>query len=189
MESKRRLLAAPSSARWGAALALGVLVVVAAACSSGAATSTTTSTAAATASTGSSSAVVHVAKVGSLGTVLVNQSGLTLYRYTPDGTGKSVCTGTCASQWPPLTVPAGTTPAASGLPAADLGVIVRSDGSHQVTYKGMPLYTYSGDTKAGAATGQGLDGTWFVLTAATAAPTGATASTTATTSASGGYGY
>ncbi len=187
MESKTRLIAAPSTSRW-AALALGVVVVVAAACSSGAATSTTT-TAVPTASTGtagSGSAVVHVATVGSLGTVLVSQSGLTLYRYSPDGTGKSVCTGTCASQWPPLVLPAGTTHPATGpgLAAADLGVIVRSDGSHQVTFKGMPLYTYSGDVRSGEATGQGLDGTWYAVTPATAAPT-----TAPTTASSGGYGY
>jgi predicted lipoprotein with Yx(FWY)xxD motif len=120
---------------------------------------------------------------------LVSRSGLTLYRYTPDGTGKSVCNGTCASQWPPLIVPAGTTHPAggAGLASADLGVIVRSDGSHQLTFKGMPLYTYSGDTKAGEATGQGLDGTWYAVTPATAAP--APTGTTATTATSGGYGY
>jgi predicted lipoprotein with Yx(FWY)xxD motif len=196
VESKTRLLAAPPPSRWAAALALGVVVVVAAACSSGAATSTTTTiTAAPTASTGASaggsgSAVVHVATVGPLGTGLVTRSGLTLYRYTPDGTGKSVCDGTCASQWPPLVVPAGTSHPAPGpgLTSADLGVIVRSDGSHQVTFKGMPLYTYSGDTRAGEATGEGLDETWYVVTPATAPPTTAPSSTP-TTTASGGYGY
>ncbi len=191
MESKTRLHAAPSTSRWGAALALGVVVVVAAACSSGAATSTTTTATASTgAPGGSGSAVVHVATVGSLGTVLVSRSGLTLYRYSPDGTGKSVCTGTCASQWPPLVLPAGTTHPVGGpgLASVDLGSIVRSDGSRQVTFKGMPLYTYSGDTRSGEATGQGLDGTWYAVTPATAAPTTAPSSTP-TTGSSGGYGY
>ena len=107
---------------------------------------------------GSGSAVVHLATVGPLGTGLVSRSGLTLYRFTPDGTGKSVCNGTCASTWPPLIVPAGTShpEAGPGLASAELGVIVRSDGSHQVTFKGMPLYTYSGDTRAGRGDRRGV---------------------------------
>lgn len=201
MESKTRLFAAPSISRWAAVLALGVVVVVAAACSSGAATSTATSTstssstAAPSASTGASaggsgSAVVHLATIGPLGTGLVSRSGLTLYRFTPDGTGKSVCNGTCASTWPPLVVPAGTShpEAGPGLASAELGVIVRSDGSHQVTFKGMPLYTYSGDTRSGEATGEGLDETWYAVMPATAPPTTVPPST-ATTTTSGGYGY
>jgi predicted lipoprotein with Yx(FWY)xxD motif len=169
------------------ALLLGV-VVIAAACSSGSSASTTT-TARTSASTGTGPAVVHTAVVGSLGTVLVSSSGLTLYRYTPDGTGKSVCTGTCASIWPPLLVPTSTTHvgAGSGVAAANLGTIVRSDGTRQVTFKGMPLYTYKGDSNPGKATGQGLDGTWYVVS-----PTGsvsASASSSTTTPSSGGSGF
>jgi predicted lipoprotein with Yx(FWY)xxD motif len=130
---------------------------------------------------------VAAAPVGSLGTVLVTASGVTLYRYSPDGTGKSVCTGGCAAAWPPLTVPAGTTHvgAGRGVTAADLGTIRRADGTLQVTYQGRPLYRYVGDTKPGQASGQGLEGTWFVVT-----PTASTASTgSTTTKPSGGYGY
>jgi predicted lipoprotein with Yx(FWY)xxD motif len=130
--------------------------------------------------------VVDVATVGSLGAVLVTRAGRTLYRYAPDGTGRSVCTGECASAWPPLTVPAGTEHVAGGarIPGSDLGTTTRSDGTLQVTYRGMPLYTYVGDAKAGDATGQGLGGTWFVV------PTSSSpASTTTSPPSPGGHGY
>jgi predicted lipoprotein with Yx(FWY)xxD motif len=137
---------------------------------------------------------VSIATLGSLGPVLVDASGLTLYRYSLDTAGRSACTGGCASIWTPLTVPAGTEHVAggAGVSRADLGIITRSDGSHQVTYKGMPLYTYTGDTKAGEATGQGSGGTWFVVsTSSTSSGSGTAApsTTTTTTKPSGGYGY
>jgi predicted lipoprotein with Yx(FWY)xxD motif len=182
-----------ASSRWLIGGALGTVLIVAAACSSGGATSATSSTVASGSSNHSSgSAVVTVASVGSLGDALVNASGRTLYRFTLDTTGKSNCTGTCASLWAPLTVPAGTTHvlAGTGVGNGNLGTITRSDGSLQVTFKGMPLYTYTGDTKNGVATGQGSGGTWFVVTpSAQSTATGASSATTTTTKSSGGYGY
>jgi predicted lipoprotein with Yx(FWY)xxD motif len=173
-------------------LAAGVL---AAACSS----STTTPPANAgsgngTTSTtsGSASAVVHVGRVGSLGTVLTNAQGMTLYRYTPDKKNVSNCTGSCASLWPPLTVPAGTASVTAVHGAGGtLGTIKRSDGSTQVTFNGIPLYTYTGDAKAGQANGEGLDGIWFVIKANGSLTSGSSGSTTTSTSggSSGGYGY
>lgn len=173
--------------------ALGIVALVSAACSSGGATSTTQTTKATVASGPSGRAAVAVATVGSVGSVLVNGSGMTLYRYTPDSTGKSTCTGTCAALWPPLTVPASTAHVVggAGVSSADLGTIMRSDGSHQVTYKGLPLYTYTGDAKAGEASGQGVDGTWFVVSPSASASGSSTSSPSATTTTepSGGYGY
>lgn len=184
-----------NTSRWLAGGAIGLVLLVGAACgSSGASPSTTTSGgggAVTAGTTGSASASVKSATVGSVGSVLVSSSGMTLYRYTPDGMNKSVCSGGCASLWPPLTVPAGTTSATggSGIPSTDLGVITRSDGTHQVTYKGMPLYTYTGDSKAGDATGQGLDGIWFVIKSPSAASTSVAKSPSTTAKSSGGYGY
>jgi len=165
------------------------MAVIAAACSSGSTTPptsvpTTASTNPSTTTTATAAAyVVGSATRGSFGGILVDHSGATLYRYTPDGTGKSTCTGGCATVWPPLTVPAGTTgvAAGTGISAGALGTITRSDGSRQVTYKGTPLYTYTGDTSAGQTGGQGVGGTWYVVTVSGAA-------TTATTVA-GGSGY
>jgi len=169
-----------------------VVLIVAAACSSGGATSATSSTVAGgSCNPSSGSAAVTVASVGSLGEALVNASGRTLYHFTLDTSGNSACTGTCASIWTPLTVPTGTTHilAGTGVSSGDLGTITRSDGSHQVTFKGMPLYTYTGDTKAGVATGQGSGGTWFVITTSAQSVATGTSSPTTTTKSSGGYGY
>ncbi|TMD19246.1 MAG: hypothetical protein E6J07_05525 [Chloroflexi bacterium] len=51
--------------------------------------------------------------------------------------------------WPPLTIPAGTTPTGGPGVTGQLGTITRSDGSLQVTYKGMPLYFFHSDAQAG----------------------------------------
>ena len=130
-----------------------------------------------------------------LGTVLVDAHGRTLYLYTPDRGGASTCYGGCASAWPPLLVkgrPAG----AKGVRARLLGVTMRKDGSHQVTYAGHPLYRYAGDAKAGQVNGQAVGGIWWALSAAgkeirkTAAAGTATTPPPATTTTSGyGGGY
>ncbi len=185
-----------TTSRWLVGGALGAILVMAAACGSSAATPASStgggSTTTAAGASGTGMVAVAVARVGSLGPVLVDKDGMTLYRYTPDGRDKSVCTGGCASLWPPLTAPAGTTTVAggAGVPSPDLGTIVRADGTRQIIYKGMPLYTYTGDTKAGEASGQGVGGTWFVVTttSGSASPTATTAPST-TTAPSGGYGY
>ncbi len=193
VRQKERQGRSSSRSRWLATGALGLLVLVAAACSSGSSSSTTTTTAnsSTTATSASGPATVTLARAGSLGTVLVNSSGMTLYHFTVDSTGKSNCTGTCASIWAPVVVPAGTTPAGgAGLARGQLGTITRADGTIQVTYKGMPLYTYMGDKKVGDATGQGVGSTWFVITTS-GSPVTAGGGTTTTTRAggSGGYGY
>jgi len=98
-----------------------------------------------------------------VGTVLVGPDGMTLYTYKPDGaTGKSACTGGCASAWPPLAATA-----APALPTGFAGkvtLITRDDGSKQVAYDGKPLYDFVGDSAPGDATGQGSGGVWFVVT-------------------------
>jgi predicted lipoprotein with Yx(FWY)xxD motif len=167
--------------------ALGVLLLVSAACSSGGTSSSSTAGGSTSTQATTGAAMVALATRSSLGTVLVDHSGATLYRFMPDGTGKSTCTGSCASTWPPVTVPAGTTQvvAGTGISTGELGTITRSDGSLQVTFKGMPLYRYSGDTKAGDATGQGLNGIWFVVPVTKSA----TSVTTTTAKRAGGYGY
>ncbi len=180
--------------RWLVGSALAVVLLLSSACGSSAATPSTTTAGGSvtTSAKASGPALVTVARVGSLGPVLVDKAGMTLYRYTPDGTDRSVCTGGCASLWPPLTVPAGTAAATggAGVPSSDLGIITRADGTHQITYKGMPLYTYTGDTKAGEASGQGVGGTWFVVTnPSTSSPATGGASPSTTAKSSGGYGY
>ena len=98
----------------------------------------------------------------SLGTILADRSGRTLYAFTPDSAGTSACTGTCASNWPPLTSDTPPSPG-PGLDAAAFATITRSDGSTQVTFHGRPLYYFAGDAAAGDTKGQGIGGKWFVL--------------------------
>jgi predicted lipoprotein with Yx(FWY)xxD motif len=123
---------------------------------------------------------------GSSGTYLAGPNGHALYLWMADTGGKSSCAGACAKVWPPL-VTNGTPAAGSGVTASDLGTIMRSDGTEQVTYKGHPLYYFLPDTSASSTKGQGTNGFgakwWLVAPAGTAITAGATSSTS-----SGGYG-
>ena len=106
--------------------------------------------------------------------MLANDHGLTLYYYSADkrGSGTSVCTGGCATAWPPLAAPV-KAPAGVRLPGP-LGMITRPGGVRQVTINGFPVYLYAGDKAPGQATGNGMEGTWHVIKihSATAATTG-----------------
>ncbi len=71
------------------------------------------------------------------------------------------------AQWPPLLIPAGAKPAAGpGISAAKLGTFKRADGGLQVTYNGMTLYRYSGDSKAGQANGEAVSDKWYAVSSA-----------------------
>ena len=108
-------------------------------------------------------AQVATAKVGNLGTVLVDGNGMTLYLFESDTGSTSTCTGSCAGTWPALTT-SGSASASGGVDASLLGTSTRPDGTTQVTYNGHPLYVYSGDTAAGQANGEGIGGIWFAVT-------------------------
>ncbi|HEY0695920.1 MAG TPA: hypothetical protein VGD71_43635 [Kribbella sp.] len=70
--------------------------------------------------------------------------------------------GDCAAMWPP--VPAGTgTPQLDGVDASAVGTVSRTDGSKQLTLRGMPLYQFANDTKAGDVKGQAVGGIWWVV--------------------------
>ena len=90
--------------------------------------------------------------------VLTDAEGRTLYTFSRDvaGSGKSVCVDTCAANWPPLPV------AASAAPLGDYTIITRADGSKQWAFKGVPLYYYVKDTKAGDKLGDGVGGIWKI---------------------------
>ena len=94
--------------------------------------------------------------------MLTNDQGRTLYSLSAENNGKFICTGSCLSAWHPLIVPAGVKPTGP----VKLGTIKRPEGGTQVTYKGRPLYRFSGDTKAGEANGEGIKdvGTWHAAT-------------------------
>jgi predicted lipoprotein with Yx(FWY)xxD motif len=88
--------------------------------------------------------------------VFVGSNGMTLYTFDRDaaGSGKSVCNGPCAQNWPPLMAAAGA--AANG----EWAVVTRDDGSKQWAYKGKPLYFWVKDQKAGDRTGDGVNNVW-----------------------------
>ncbi|HZT14474.1 MAG TPA: hypothetical protein VFA19_00875 [Gaiellaceae bacterium] len=98
----------------------------------------------------------------SLGSVLVDATGRTLYLFTPDSGGTSTCYGQCATTWPPLTV-TGTPVAGTGVDASLLGTTTRTDGSVQVTYAGHPLYSFAKDSAPGQTNGEGFGGVWFAV--------------------------
>jgi predicted lipoprotein with Yx(FWY)xxD motif len=104
-----------------------------------------------------------------LGSILVDGSGRTLYLFEKDGPNQSACAGACTVDWP-VDHTSATPRAGSGVQVSMLGAIRRSDNTMQVTYNGHPLYYFSGDSQAGQFNGQGVDAfgaKWFAV-----APTG-----------------
>lgn len=98
-----------------------------------------------------------------LGDIVVDGDGRTLYIFTPDEQGASVCNDDCAVAWPPLT---GDVAAGDGIDGALVGMAERADGSVQVTYNGWPLYYFGGDGGPGDTEGQGVNDVWFVASPA-----------------------
>ena len=117
--------------------------------------------------------------------VLTSSKDFTLYTFAPDTSTTSKCTGTCATNWPPVKGPV----TAAGV-TGSFGTITRSDGSTQATFDGHPLYTFAADTAPGQAKGNGLTafgGLWHeITTSGTAAPVPAAGSSP---SSGGGNGY
>ena len=91
--------------------------------------------------------------------VLVGANGMTLYTFDKDtaGSGKSVCNGPCATNWPPLMA------ADSDKPTGNYTVVTRDDGKKQWAMQGKPLYYWAKDTKPGDKTGDGVLGVWHTV--------------------------
>jgi predicted lipoprotein with Yx(FWY)xxD motif len=115
-----------------------------------------------------------------LGTVLVDGQGRTLYRFLKDKGRRSRCSGACAQNWPPQTT-SGRPHAAGRAKASLLSTARRAGGARQVDYAGHPLYRFSLDSGPGKTAGQGIEafgGRWYVV-----APSGRAITKTS----SGGY--
>ncbi|WP_212516201.1 COG4315 family predicted lipoprotein [Actinospica acidithermotolerans] len=166
------------------AVGAGALAAVAAGCSSS--TTSTASGSGGSATTSSGAAIVKTAS-SSLGTVLVDGSGRTLYMFKHDTGSSPTCTGSCASIWPPDDTTG--TPQGTGVSSSMLGTTASTTAhATQVTFDGHPLYYYSGDSKAGQVNGQGVQGIWFAVSPSGSAITTTPAPSTSSTG-NGGYGY
>jgi predicted lipoprotein with Yx(FWY)xxD motif len=189
--------------RAGGAVALASVALFVAACgssgSSGSSTHAKASAPAGSTSTNSSASMPSTRSRASAagvklrtsrgpdGTFLTDASGRAVYLWVADSNGMSSCSGSCAQAWPPLTTK-GMPTASGGANARDLGTITRSDGGKQVTYKGHPLYYFSGDSGPGKTAGQGSDGfgaKWWLVAPTGTAITSSGSSATTTKSSSG----
>jgi predicted lipoprotein with Yx(FWY)xxD motif len=144
------------------------------------------------------SAQVNV-RATSLGKIIVDSNGHTLYLYGPDKMGKSSCYGECATFWPPL-MKTSATLAGPGVKASLITTTKRKNGKLQLVYNGHPLYRYADDKKPGQVHGQGVNaagGLWWVLApsgkpiekkVSTPTPTTPTTPTTTSSGTGGGYG-
>ena len=191
MFSKGRIVVA------GAMAAVGCLLAACGSASSTTSTSATTpatptASSSASSATGSGSnldAALRATTNSTLGPIVVDGSGLTLYRFDKDSASPptSNCEDSCAQLWPPVLV--GTQISLSGVNRALLGTIKRPDGTIQLTLHGWPLYRYAGDSAPGQVKGEGIGGVWFAArpTGAKALPAGTAAgsSSTANTGSTG----
>jgi predicted lipoprotein with Yx(FWY)xxD motif len=92
--------------------------------------------------------------------ILTTTSGHTLYSLSVEKHGKFICTkaSSCLTLWHPLKVPSGVTPTGP----VKLATVKRPEGGVQVAYRGLPLYSFTEDKRAGQTEGEGIKdvGTW-----------------------------
>ncbi len=190
-EGTKRVSNGPARVRLSLALpAIATAAAAAAASSSAAVAPSSSSTVSSvhtvaivhTSQTSTTTTKLKTAKIGKV-TVLTTAKGFTLYSFAPDKSTVSKCNGSCAQIWPPVKGPA----TASGV-KGKFATIKRSDGSVQATYKGHPLYTFTGDTAPKQAKGNGLNvngGVWHEVTTSGSAKQGGGSSS----GSGGGGGY
>jgi predicted lipoprotein with Yx(FWY)xxD motif len=166
---------------------VGVIALIIAGCGSGGGGSSNSSSATPAASSSAGPSVSAAST--SLGKIVVDAKGRTLYHFAKDSGKMSTCAGACASNWPPFT--ASSKPSvAGGISASSISLVKRADGSKQVTLDGHPLYYFAGDQSAGQLNGQGVDefgAKWFTVAPTGASVTGAVKSSSS--SGGGGYAY
>ena len=90
--------------------------------------------------------------------VMTDHKGMTLYTFDKDTGGKSVCTGQCAENWPPLMAKA------DDKAEGKWSIIKRDDGSMQWAYDGKPLYYFVKDKAPGQKEGDKMKDVWHVIT-------------------------
>ncbi len=140
----------------------------------------------ATSHTPASTGVIHVAHT-SLGDVLVDGRGRTVYLLTADKPNKSTCSAQCLVYWPPVAVKKVTTPA--GITAA-VGRTTSMAGLTMATVGGWPLYTFVQDKAAGDVTGEGMasfGGVWYAVSPSGQAVKGPGPGSASSSPGRGGY--
>ena len=165
------------------------MAVLAAACGASQGSTTTTASTSKVAGGSTTSLVLQATTLPNLGPVLAGPNRMTLYYFATDTNGTSTCTGQCAVVWPPLVVTAGSEPVLPSGTTGTLTLVTRPDGQRQVSYRGHLLYYFQGDTAPGQDKGQGVDGTWFVVSTSGSTSTGNAGTTTKPVGGGGGVGF
>ncbi len=107
-------------------------------------------------------ATVQVASNDSLDAYLTDGNGRTLYYFFNDAPdGSSSCYDPCTNRWLPF-LTGEEAAAGEGVEASSLSTADREDNTTQVTYKGWPLYYFSGDEKPGDTLGEDISDVWQV---------------------------
>jgi predicted lipoprotein with Yx(FWY)xxD motif len=146
-------------------VAMAALALAAAGCSSNSGGSSGSAPAA---PTPTASGATVSAQPTSLGMIIVNGQGRTVYDFAADKTSESTCTGPCAATWPPVPAPASLPASLPGV-TGKLGTTTGAGGARQLTIAGHPVYTFAGDSAPGQTNGQGqvaFGGLWTVVSPA-----------------------
>jgi predicted lipoprotein with Yx(FWY)xxD motif len=111
-------------------------------------------------------AAIQLADHPTLGKILTDRDGRTLYFFSDDVAGQNTCTGGCETAWPLFHAgDLSQDKLGSGLNIADFGTVVSLSGQQMTTYKGWPLYYFApgGVLEApGEVKGEASGGVWFV---------------------------
>jgi predicted lipoprotein with Yx(FWY)xxD motif len=98
----------------------------------------------------------------SVGKVLTDVKGETLYMFAQDKNGKSSCDAECLKLWVPMHT-FGAPTAGTGAQAGLLGTTTFAPGVTQVTYNKHPLYFNIQDQVPGDTKGQAFENQWYVV--------------------------
>jgi predicted lipoprotein with Yx(FWY)xxD motif len=92
----------------------------------------------------------------SVGKILANEKGLSVYSFDKDKKGLSKCYGACATNWPPVLT-------GKSFSEGKFSTTKRTDGAFQVQYNNKPLYLWIGDKKSGDINGDNIKGVWHIV--------------------------
>lgn len=154
------------------------------ACGSGSSTTADPPSAGGASSTPAAAGGLHVADT-SLGKVLVDAHGHTVYMLTADSAGTSTCSSACLTYWPPV-APGKAASTVTGKVAST----TTTSGGTIATVGGWPLYTFVQDQKPGDVTGEGISnfgGVWYAVSPSGQPVKSAGAASSSSSSGRGGY--